>query len=172
MLEGELQSQLDYSLTAFGRDLTEVLYGVSGKRARARNNRIVTCSSDAVRKSLRELLDNSPIRQRQILVDERPFARRIQRQVDVAVAGVLVINILRECLIEDIEEPCAELNVLALPDLEVLEQGDVPIRPIRRAEVERRDRRPGLAEGRNAYRAQIEHALADVLPALVRVLGI
>src|SRR5262245_35801532 len=94
ILEGELQSHLDHALTALGQDLTEVVLRVIREVTRAWNNRAVARSSDAVRTLIRELLHESPVRQHQVLVNRRPFARRTQRQEDVAIASGLVVKVL------------------------------------------------------------------------------
>ena len=163
LLEGELQSQLNYTLAAFGQDSTEVGFG-GGRviKAASRITLVILSSAKSVGELLGKRSDRS-IGQNQWAIDRRAAANCFQRQINVAVAGILVINHLRESLVEDIEESGAELQSLGLSDLEVLEQRDVPVLPIRRAEIERRNGRPRCAESRNADSAQIKHSLPDIL---------
>lgn len=138
--ESKLQRQFNYALTTLGRDLSEVFQSrICEGEALARITRSRRCTTSAVREGLSECRLRS-ICQHQRLVDWRPHTFRVERQVNVTVAGVSVVNILRECLVEDIEEPGAELEILLLFDLEILEQRDIPVCPIRRAEIEWRNR--------------------------------
>src|SRR5262249_20993527 len=92
--------------------------------------------------------------------------------VDVAFAHVPVVKILRERLVEDIEETEAELKDFRLCDFEILEQREVPVLTARRSEVEGRDRRSRRAKSWNADGAQVENLLADILPVQSRVLAV
>lgn len=141
-LEGELQSQFNDALTAFVCDFAEVILRVVGERKSLRRiaNTLV-CAARAIGEGLGKLGNNTS-RRHNGLIDWRARACRVQRQINVAVAGVTVINILRKCLVEDIEESSTELQVLGFLDLEILEQGKVPVLAIRRAEIERRNRCP------------------------------
>ncbi len=76
--------------------------------------------------------------------------RRLKCQVDIAVVGIRGIDIPRVCLVEDVEEPCPELNLLRFADLEVLEERDVKVASVWRPNVKRRLMRSGLTESRES----------------------
>src|SRR5262249_253593 len=78
-------------------------------------------------------------------------------------------DILREGLVEEIEEPEAELKDFRLCDFEILEQREVPVLSAWRAEVEGRDRWPRRAKGRNVDGAHVENFLANILSPQLRV---
>src|SRR5205085_11027376 len=88
---------------------------------------------------------------------------RLQRQVDVAEVGV------GERLVEGVEESDAELELLRLREVEVLEEGHVEVAPVRAADVEGRLVRPRLPEARNLDGAQVEVLVADAGVARLRV---
>lgn len=69
-------------------------------------------------------------------IDRRlDVALRLEGEEDVAVSTA-IIQPFRERLIEHIEESRAELQNLGLFDLEVLKEAQIPVLPIRRAEIQ------------------------------------
>src|SRR5262249_15586120 len=148
-LESKLHGHLDYALTTLGRDLAEVIdrfvrEGESLARIAYVRGRATQPVGDELSLGL-GLAHGGDFfyravgqRHRRRVDDRRPHASCVERQVDVAFARVPVVDILRERLVEEIEEPEAELESLRLCDLEVLEQRDVPVLATRRAEVEGR----------------------------------
>lgn len=164
-LEGELQSQFDNTLTAFGQNLTEVVNGVRREaEALARITHVTSGSAITIGERLRKRYDRA-IRPSQRLIGWRSRTRSIQCQEDVAVGRILVINILRKCLIEDIEETGAELQALGFTNLEVLEQRNIPVRATWRAEVEWRNRRPSSTKGWEPDGTQVENSIANLASA-------
>src|SRR5947209_6299297 len=85
---------------------------------------------------------------------------RAQADVDIAVREV-ALEEARVCLVEDVEEPGAELNLLALTDIEVLEERHIVIPAMRRPQVERRNIRAAVAESRNADGAKVHELRAE-----------
>ena len=83
---------------------------------------------------------------------------RVQRQVDV-VADVRV----RERLVEQVEEPDPELDLLIALDREVLEERQVVVDARGRPEVVRRHQRRRFVRTSGTLDAvEIEHLLADI----------
>ena len=79
----------------------------------------------------------------------------LQRQVDVTQIRI------RVCLVEYVEEPGSELDLLVLADCEVLEESDIEVMPRWTPHIERRLVSPGLSETGNRNRVQVEVALPD-----------
>src|SRR5262245_20701240 len=114
ILEGELHGHLDYALTALVRDLAEVVdrVGIEAETP-ARIAHALGRAARPVGDGLGERNSRAVgLHQRQI--DRRPRAGCAERQVDVAGAHVPVVKILRERLVEDIEESEAELQIFPL----------------------------------------------------------
>ena len=64
-------------------------------------------------------------------------------------------------MVEYIEEPGPELNLFGFADVEVLEERDVEIAPVRSPYIERRLRGSSIWERRNLQCAEIVYLLPD-----------
>ena len=71
-------------------------------------------------------------------------------------------------MIEYIEEAGPELNLFGFADVEVLEERDVEIAPVRSPYIERRLRGSSIWERRNLERAEIVYLLPDSSPTAGR----
>src|SRR5262249_5098983 len=86
------------------------------------------------------------------------------------VGGIANVYPCWKSLVEDVEEARPELNSLSLSYMEVLEQRDVEVAPVRSSYVERRLRRPRVGERRDLDGVQIQDLVADAAAAQVRFL--
>jgi hypothetical protein len=98
-------------------------------------------------------------------VGDDDVARRVEHQVDV----VPVLGRRRECLVEQVEESDAELDLLFTADGEVLEQRQVVIGPRWLAQVVGRSQLAILAERRYRDAIDVQKLLARILAAEGRI---
>src|ERR1051325_1224052 len=123
-LEVILQSELDDAMAMFSDDLAKVVDGLLVEAEPAR--RITDVVSRAARRTVGNAIAMN-------ITDD------IQRRVDVVVSLRIALRVARERLVEDVEEPGAELDLLALTDVEVLEERHIVIPTMRRPQIERRN---------------------------------
>src|SRR5436305_14374141 len=94
----------------------------------------------------------------------------VERQVDVArTVAARVADLRRVGLVEDVKEPGAELQLLRLAEVKILEERNVEVAPARSPHVERRLRRPVVGEGRDLQRVDVEYLLAESRAARLRI---
>src|SRR5262249_13171910 len=99
-------------------------------------------------------------------------ARGIERQINITRARVAHVYTGRISLVEDIEEARPELDSLSLSYMEVLEQRDVEIAPVRSPNIERRLSGPRVGEGWYLDGPQIQDLLAYAAAPHARILEV
>ena len=102
-------------------------------------------------------------------ISDSYIADGVKREIDIARAqAARGRNLRRIGLIEYIEEAGPELNLFRFADVEVLEERDVEIAPVRSPYIERRLRGSSIWERRNLERAEIVYLLPDSSPTAGR----